>query len=153
MYLFIDTAMRDVSCIALIKNKKIFYKKLSSNPAKKSGDVLFGIDSLLKKNNTTAQKLHGIIVVVGPGQFSALRTGIAFANTFGFTLDIPVVGILKEEGAATDDLIHRSVALLHKKKRFSPVAPLYGKEPNITTPRTPIPLFTSPHPSLIIKKE
>ena len=138
MHLFIDTAMRDASCVALIKAKKIFYKKLSSDFAKKSGDVLFGIDSLLKKNNTTAQKLYGIIVVVGPGQFSSLRSGIAVANTFGFTLDIPVVGILKEGGATTNELVQSGLALLSKKKRFSPAAPLYGKEPNITTPRKQI---------------
>lgn len=132
MHLFIDTAQRDATTIALIRSKKILYKKVSSDPTKKSGDVLFQIDSLLKKNHTSAQKLRGIIVVAGPGQFSSLRTGIAIANTFGFVLKIPVVGILKGDGVMGDDLILRGLEALRNKKRFSPVTPLYGKEPNIT---------------------
>ncbi len=136
MYLFIDTAYRDNACIALVKGKKTIVKRLSSDPLKKSGDALYQIDSLLKKNSMSAYKLQGIIVVIGPGQFSFLRTGIAIANTFGFAIHIPIAGLEKPQGVEVHALIKRGLQMLKQKEQFSFVAPFYGKEPNITKPWT-----------------
>lgn len=99
------------------------------------GDVLATLDALLKAKKKYIASLEGIIVVTGPGHFSCLRTGIAIANTIGFALDIPVVGIEADDQMADKELFERGIKLLARKKKFTSVAPAYGKEPTITKPK------------------
>lgn len=102
---------------------------------KKSPDVLRGIDELLKKFTVKSRDLKGICVLSGPGQFSFLRTSVVTANTFGLALHIPVVGIESTEFATEKEFVEKGLKKMNLKKRFHPVAPAYGKEPNITLPK------------------
>ncbi|MBI4272368.1 hypothetical protein HY621_00765 [Candidatus Uhrbacteria bacterium] len=106
-----------------------------SRTTKARPDLLVMIDRLLRKAKTDAKKIKGIVVVTGPGQFSSLRTSIAITNTFGFALRIPAVGLEKHEFVSRDTFITKGLAKLKKKKRFTPISPAYGKEPNITKPK------------------
>lgn len=107
---------------------------MSSDVGKKQGDALRAIDLLCKKAKKDSAYIAGIAVITGPGQFSALRTGIAIANAFGYALSIPVVGVSKNEAMDTLSFIRIGIKKLKRKKRFSPIMPEYGKEPNITEP-------------------
>lgn len=85
------------------------------------------------------QEIKGIIVVSGPGQFSALRTGVATANALGFAYKIPVVGVQLEEawlGLEEKEKIAKVWATGLKKMRrkiglAKIIVPIYGSEPNI----------------------
>ncbi len=134
MYLFLDTA--DASDAHIYVHKKNSLVSLNvSRTAKARPDLLVMIDRLLRKAKTDVKKIKGIVVVTGPGQFSSLRTSIAIANTFGFVLHIPVVGLRKNEFSSREDFITIGLAKLKKKKRFTQVSPEYGMEPNITKPK------------------
>lgn len=46
--------------------------------------------NLLKESNKTFSDLSGVVVSTGPGRFTSLRVGIAFAKTLAFTLKVAV---------------------------------------------------------------
>lgn len=47
----------------------------------------------MKQNNVQMSDLTAVGVVVGPGSFTGIRMGIAYAKGLGLGLNIPVVGI------------------------------------------------------------
>lgn len=98
----------------------------------KPPDVLRGIDTILKKFDLIPKDLKGICVLSGPGQFSFLRTSVVTANTFGWALGIPVVGVQGSDVMTEREFIIQGLKKLSRTKRFHPVMPEYGKEPNIT---------------------
>lgn len=50
------------------------------------------IQESLNEAKLTAKDLEEILVATGPGSFTGLRVGVAIANAFGYSLDIPVNG-------------------------------------------------------------
>jgi hypothetical protein len=63
-----------------------------------------------------------------------LRTSISIVNTFGYALNIPVVGVQECEYEGKD-FFSIGLEKIKKVKKFQPIAPAYGKEPNITKPK------------------
>lgn len=61
-----------------------------------SQELLFKIDQFLKQNKVNLKDLKAIGVYRGPGSYTGLRVGITVANTLGWALNIPVIGILKQ---------------------------------------------------------
>jgi tRNA threonylcarbamoyladenosine biosynthesis protein TsaB len=51
------------------------------------------IANILKENNVTMSDLTAIGVIVGPGSFTGIRLGIAYAKGLGIGLNIPVVPV------------------------------------------------------------
>lgn len=154
MYLFIHAAERENAFLMLVwsrkeflKNKEVqqgkelltfltfddvitFTKKLTQRK-KKSPDILHGIDDLFGQFRYTPADLNGICVLSGPGQFSFLRTAVVTVNTFGWALDIPIVGI-SGAGLLESEFVKKGLKKLARTTRFRPIVPEYGKEPNIT---------------------
>jgi tRNA threonylcarbamoyladenosine biosynthesis protein TsaB len=89
-FLAINTSTT-ITQIALIENK-IFESswKSKQNEAEK---LLPKIIELFKKANTKFEDLKKIIVIQGPGSFTALRVSIAVANALAYALKVPVIGI------------------------------------------------------------
>lgn len=85
------------------------------------------IAKFLKKYKISLQKLKKIGVVTGPGHFSRVRTGVVTANTLGYALNIPVVGIKK-----TEALDFKTVL---KDKGQKSVEVFYDRAPNISKPK------------------
>lgn len=155
MYLFIHAAQRENASLMLVGTSKEFNKSKESKKSKellefltfdglivfvqrlafrknKPPDVLQGIDAALKKFHLSPKDLKGICVLSGPGQFSFLRTSIVTANTFAWALSIPVVGVLGSDVMTEREFITQGMKKLSRTKRFRPVVPEYGREPNIT---------------------
>ncbi len=95
-------------------------------------DVLRELAKTLKKIKKTAKSIKGIIVVVGPGYFSHLRTGIAIANTFHFVHAMPIKGIHVDQFPKELREIQSFIALMGSKSSRAFLAPEYGREPTIT---------------------
>lgn len=74
----------------------------------------------------------GICVVQGPGSFSAVRSGILFANVAARVLRLPLYGVSCDEAHDLRVLRDRLVARTILPTSY--VAPLYDAEPNITMP-------------------
>lgn len=55
------------------------------------------VDTLMQRAGITFTDLSRVAVVVGPGSFTGVRVGVAFARGLGLSLDIPVVGVTSLE--------------------------------------------------------
>ena len=129
MILIINTADSEKIFIGLAKDGKLVVQKEFKAKYRQAEKLLPEIDRLTKKQ---ASKLDGIVVVSGQGPFTALRIGVIIANTLGWALRIPVVGIKLDEFNNVDDLIKKGLSKLEKIKPGNIIEPFYGKEPNIT---------------------
>ena len=88
------------------------------------------VQQALKDQRVSPNQIDHIVVAVGPGPFTAVRTGIIVANTLGWMLNIPVKGVVAPERWDQEDIARLSQA--QTLKTFRPVRPAYGREPNIT---------------------
>ena len=94
-----------------------------------SDKALVLVNKLLRQNKHTVHDIQEILVVCGPGSFTAVRTGLIIANTLGQLLTIPVEGIVSEQELTERDIVRHHFG---KKSLGVLVKPYYGKAPNIT---------------------
>jgi len=131
--LFLDPTNDNLVILILFKKNKVFrIEKKYHKPL--SEVLLLTLEELLKKSNTRLNTIQFIAVVSGPGSFSSLRVGIVVANTLAWSLNIAVVGLKKEEINNQEEIL-KIVEKKIKSKKFRPVLPFYGREPNITKPK------------------
>jgi tRNA threonylcarbamoyl adenosine modification protein YeaZ len=123
MMLYIDVSDSNTARIGLVDSKRVedFTWETSNNL---SETLLDKITELLKKQELTFRDLTKLGVVVGPGHFSRIRSGVTTANALAFALNIKVIGVLA--GTVTD------WRKLYSKTGVKMVKPVYGREPNIT---------------------
>lgn len=91
-----------------------------------------GADKLLSEivDFTEGQKLSGILVVRGPGPFTAIRAALVIANTLAWVKNIPVVGLVRQkkiDPAQIPQTVWGRTTVYRQ-----PVRPWYGRQPNIT---------------------
>lgn len=121
MMLFLDTSVPEYIKMALV-GQKIINTSFKSHSA--SENLIPEIAKFLKKMKVTFKNINKIGVVVGPGHFSRVRTGVATANALGYALNLPVVGI--KQGVAEN----LTEVASKKGERFVNV--FYDRAPNIT---------------------
>jgi tRNA A37 threonylcarbamoyladenosine modification protein TsaB len=132
MYLIISTDKNSHFSISFIV-KKVEKVVTVRKPFKQTELLLKKIAALVD-----LKKIKGIIVNQGPGEFSALRIGIATANALSYSLDIPLVGVLTKdllevtEREKINFLWAKGQVELKKNKGTKIILPFYDKEPNIT---------------------
>ena len=143
--LIINTAINHYLGIAILKNRAILARNWRSVKYKQSEKLLTFIDTVLVKNGLKAQDLSALVVVTGPGSFTAVRLGVLAANTWGLVLDIPVIPfeikskkfLDKEDWHLPDwrklliKIQNKVEDLDLKDKKFKPVLPVYEGEANI----------------------
>jgi len=131
MTLYINTTNGEKVEIGLYDGEKLAKTRKFAAKYKQSEKLLPEIDKLLKSVKKSPKDIHAIVVVKGPGPFTAVRVGVATANALGYSLRIPVVGVKKESNS------HASIVAILKKWNGSwtpkqTVEPFYGKEPSVT---------------------
>jgi len=132
MILIIHTADLKQVFLGLVENNKLVAKKIFSAQYHQAEKLLSAIDKMFKDSNRRLQNLKAIAVVSGPGPFTALRIGVATANTLAWALKIPVVGIKLSEFKNIDELVRVSSQRIKKAKAGTIIEPFYDQEPNIT---------------------
>lgn len=86
MILIINTSGTGIELVLGDKYTKI-------DAEKQSLALPTAVIDFMKQNNVQMSDLTAIGVVVGPGSFTGIRMGIAYAKGLGLGLNIPVVGI------------------------------------------------------------
>jgi len=132
MILIINTTPSDHLEIILAKKPDDFKIKKISGRFNQAEKLLPAIAELLQAQKIKPEKLTGIGVVIGPGGFTSVRIGVAVANGLGYGLDLPIVGIKRDEFIDENDL---TAKIFQRAKTLKPaklVMPFYDREPNIT---------------------
>jgi len=98
-------------------------------PTTLSDSLVQAIDSVVQPS-----ELGGIVVLSGPGSFTAVRSAVVVANTLAAARNIPVVG--EEQKGDTLLAMQAGVARILKGENQFPLAPQYDREPNISQPKS-----------------
>lgn len=91
-------------------------------------EFLLTIDTWLRERHIDTQSITDLAVVIGPGSATALRTSLAWANTFAFTRSIPMFGIHLVDGS--DD--RAALIDLSSSHSVPMLRPVYANVPTIT---------------------
>jgi tRNA A37 threonylcarbamoyltransferase TsaD len=132
--LYIDTTVLNEIFVAVVSSQKVT-RLTKSIGLKQRDDLLTYVDQLIRRSKTSFNKIKSIIVVRGPGPFTATRVGVAVANALGLALNIPIYGI-KKTGSIDIAKLVNMVNLLPAPK--TPIRPYYDRPPNITKPKNKV---------------
>ncbi len=128
MYLFVNVTRSGVGELALYEQGNRCYEYFLEGDYKVTEHLLEQIDLLLKQHNLVYVDLEGIVVVTGPGPFTALRLICTMITMLAHLYDIPLYGALLKE-LDTDEKITRACS---RVERGVSLIPLYDKYPAIT---------------------
>lgn len=131
MNLVIQTNVPGALMIALVDTgEKVIVRRVARQQYHQSDKLLQFIDSALRQHKKTINDVRQILVVRGPGPFTAVRTGLIVGNTLALYIGIPVGGVVNEGFLTPAEII--KVFKKPPAKKFSLLWPWYGKEPNIS---------------------
>lgn len=128
MYLLINLSEKDNIQLTLFNTENIEHKTSSG----RNRELLISIDQFLTEQNLTKSDVEGIMVVVGSGGFTSTRIAVVVANTFAYTLQIPLLAIQESEVGDAPNLIPK---LLEQPKGHY-ISAEYSGEPNIGTKKS-----------------
>ena len=92
MLLAIDTSTRQVG-IALFDGARILNESTWTSPFHHTIELAPAAALSLSRADIAAEQIQAVGVAVGPGSFTALRTGLAFAKGFALAHKLPILGI------------------------------------------------------------
>jgi tRNA threonylcarbamoyl adenosine modification protein YeaZ len=95
--LAIDTSTSQ-TIVGIIEDGVVLFEKAHEG-ATDHGRALSELVALALK---TAKPPHQVVVGMGPGPFTGLRVGIAFAQTFALARGIPVIGVCSLDSIKVD---------------------------------------------------
>ncbi|MFZ5365351.1 MAG: hypothetical protein ACOZBH_04130 [Patescibacteria group bacterium] len=152
MKLIISTESNQKFSIALADSRRLIDYVLVEKPFMQSELVLQIIDKLFNKYKITNnykllqindskriitnnyKLLDEIIVISGPGDFSAVRIGISIANALSYAWSVPVKAVKLKKKYKSEESKLKDVLKLSAKVNAGKIAePVYNAEPNITT--------------------
>ncbi|MBU1179431.1 hypothetical protein KJ885_00635 [Patescibacteria group bacterium] len=129
MYLFINTVDKSCSSFVIFGGKgEIFFTHEFIDKQEK---LIGQLKAFLKKSKIIPKNLKGVLVMSGPGSFTASRAGIVLANSFNFIYKIPVVDA-EDRGSGAEEFIKNNLKKLLKAKKSSTAKVYYSRKPNIT---------------------
>lgn len=92
MILAIDTA-GDTLGLALFDGQRIVAEEEIPVPGRHTVELAPAVEAMLRRAGTTPAGIRALAVAQGPGSYTALRIGIAFAEGFAIQRNLPVVGV------------------------------------------------------------
>lgn len=137
MLLFLDTSNPESTKIALVSKDRVVdfvaegfslpqYGGLKTSTTLSSPLVL--VQKILKKHRLKFSDFKKVAVVVGPGPFTRVRTGVVIANALAYGLGIRIVPVKSSR-------LPKDLAKLLAAKGLDVVKPVYDKRPNISKPK------------------
>lgn len=95
----IDTAA-DLASLALLRGDEVVAERAWRVGTTMSQELLAQLGALLDTAGATRTDIASIAVTTGPGQYGAVRTGLATAQGLALALDVPLAGIGRFEADA-----------------------------------------------------
>ena len=92
MLLAIDTSTRNASA-ALSDGERIVAGRSWHSLVNHSTELMLAVSQLLDSRGVRPHDLKAVAVALGPGGFSALRTGLSAAKGLAMAVRIPIIGI------------------------------------------------------------
>ncbi|MBI4262525.1 tRNA (adenosine(37)-N6)-threonylcarbamoyltransferase complex dimerization subunit type 1 TsaB [Candidatus Uhrbacteria bacterium] len=134
--LYIDSSDRDRIIVKLVEQGSTIATLGRASRNGHSVTIIPAIQILLRRAKRILQSISGVAVVGGPGPFTAVRVGVVVANALAWSLGVPVHGISQNDFLLSSE--ERVGVRWHdsRQRKFRPVMPVYGAEPNITIART-----------------
>ena len=87
LVLAFDTAT-DKATSALVRDGEVLGERVS-----RAVTLLEDVDALLRQGGARSTDLEALAVGIGPGSFTGVRIGLAFARGLALSLDLPVAGV------------------------------------------------------------
>ena len=105
--LSIDTsAIASAALISAVDGKAEVLASFATEDTRSHAEVLApGVDSLFNDPVAEGPLLDAIVVGVGPGPFTGLRSGIAMARTLSFAWNVPLHGMMSLDALAWDVIV------------------------------------------------
>lgn len=118
---------QDIQCITfgLVKDQTLFCEKTFEVSPEK---YLASLDQFLSEQKMSSADISRILIVSGPGSFTASRVSVVVANAFAFVHKIPMVPIENPDRRSMSELL--SDFTMIPEQSF--VVPAYDRPPNIT---------------------
>ncbi|MEN8173121.1 MAG: tRNA (adenosine(37)-N6)-threonylcarbamoyltransferase complex dimerization subunit type 1 TsaB [Chloroflexota bacterium] len=92
MLLAIDTSTRNIG-IALYTGERVLSEMFWSSPNYHTVELAPAVESMLEKARSGTHDLTAVGVAIGPGSYTGLRIGLAFAKGLAFSHHLPIIGI------------------------------------------------------------
>ena len=92
MLLAIDTTSRSAS-VALFDGTHVVASRSWWSVVNHSAELMPSVVQVLQSRNATPRSLDAVAVALGPGGFSALRTGLSVAKGMAMASRIPILGV------------------------------------------------------------
>lgn len=101
LILSLDTSA--IASAALLTGEGEILGEFATEDTRSHAEVLApGIRNLMDTAGITSAEIDAVVVGVGPGPFTGLRSGIATARTLGFAWNKPVHGVMSLDALAVD---------------------------------------------------
>lgn len=88
-----------------------------SNPREQDVELAGLVSNVCQSAGVTFRDIERIGVVVGPGSFTGLRVGLAFAKGLGLVLKVPIIGVTSLEAAVPEFSQQKQLIALTAKRR------------------------------------
>lgn len=95
---------------------------------------LQALDAFLQEQGVALSSVSAVLVVTGPGSFTASRVSTTLANALAFSQHIPILGIENPERKPLSEIVAEAFS-----QPFPPIGhfavPSYDRPANITVPK------------------
>lgn len=116
LILAINTA--EAACdIAIVQDGHVLFERREDMLRGQDARLPGLVEDALASAGATLAELDRIAVVTGPGSFTGIRIGVAFARGLALTLKIPAVGLTSLEAGLPPEMIGPAKAALPAQKR------------------------------------
>jgi len=103
MYLLFDASAQDEITLTLFDE----HQKSSETYDAKNRELLTCVASFLTAREILPADIRGIAVILGAGSFTSTRIATTVANAWGYAMQIPVIGLTKDDALNLPDLLQR----------------------------------------------
>ncbi|KAF0187056.1 MAG: O-sialoglycoprotein endopeptidase [Hyphomonadaceae bacterium] len=111
LILGLDTALEHCS-VAISKNGEQIYSASLHGPNSQAEEIAPMVERAMAQAQIAAKDLSRIIVTTGPGSFTGVRVGLAFAKSLALAIAVPCIGVSTLEVFAMQSAAAKAIPLI-----------------------------------------